>query len=116
MQAQTPQAPAQEKREPAEVPQCPQHGAKKPSTKGKGWYCPHKLADGTWCGEGQLMRNAPGPQLPAAPTAASLVTELAQHMAILLDVPAPLARAPRHFLLHWLLMLERIRRLLPDDD
>ena len=49
LQAQTPQAPAQEKREPAEVPQCPQHGAKKPSTKGKGWYCPHKLADGTWC-------------------------------------------------------------------
>src|SRR5437870_716871 len=27
------------------TPQCPTHGAKKPSTKGKGWYCPHKLAD-----------------------------------------------------------------------
>ena len=31
------------------TPQCPQHGAMKPSTKGKGWYCPHKLADGSWC-------------------------------------------------------------------
>ena len=28
---------------------CPVHGAKKPSTKGTGWYCPHKLEDGTWC-------------------------------------------------------------------
>lgn len=33
----------------ADIPQCPTHGAKKPSTKGKGWYCPHKLADGSWC-------------------------------------------------------------------
>jgi hypothetical protein len=32
-----------------DTPQCPTHGAKKPSTKGKGWYCPHKLADGSWC-------------------------------------------------------------------
>jgi hypothetical protein len=31
------------------TPQCPDHGAMKPSTKGKGWYCPHKLADGSWC-------------------------------------------------------------------
>jgi len=31
------------------TPQCPKHGAMKPSTKGKGWYCPHKLADGSWC-------------------------------------------------------------------
>jgi hypothetical protein len=31
------------------TPQCPTHGAMKPSTKGKGWYCPHKLADGSWC-------------------------------------------------------------------
>lgn len=31
------------------TPQCPRHGAMKPSTKGKGWYCPHKLGDGTWC-------------------------------------------------------------------
>jgi hypothetical protein len=30
-------------------PQCPTHGPKKPSTKGKGWYCPHKLPDGSWC-------------------------------------------------------------------
>ena len=31
-------------------PQCPQHGAMQPSRTGKGWYCPHKLADGdTWC-------------------------------------------------------------------
>jgi len=32
-----------------DTPQCPQHGAMKPSTKGKGWYCPRKLADGSWC-------------------------------------------------------------------
>ena len=32
-----------------ETPQCPEHGAKRASTKGKGWYCPHKLADGSWC-------------------------------------------------------------------
>ena len=31
------------------TPQFPQHGAMKPSTKGKGWYCPHKLANGSWC-------------------------------------------------------------------
>jgi hypothetical protein len=31
------------------TPQCPTHGAMKLSTKGKGWYCPHKLADGSWC-------------------------------------------------------------------
>jgi hypothetical protein len=31
------------------TPQCPQHGAMKRSTKGKGFYCPHKLPDGTWC-------------------------------------------------------------------
>ena len=31
------------------TPQCPKHGAMKPSTKGKGWYCPRKLADGSWC-------------------------------------------------------------------
>ena len=30
-------------------PQCSTHGAMKPSTKGKGWYCPHKLADDSWC-------------------------------------------------------------------
>jgi hypothetical protein len=29
--------------------QCPRHGAMKPSTKGKGFYCPHKLPDGSWC-------------------------------------------------------------------
>lgn len=35
---------------PAEaVPQCPQHGALKKSTKGKGWYCPHQMDDGRWC-------------------------------------------------------------------
>jgi hypothetical protein len=31
------------------TPQCPTHGVMKPSTKGKGWYCPVKLADGAWC-------------------------------------------------------------------
>ena len=37
-------------RQPADTtPQCPTHGAMKPSTKGKGWYCPAKLADGSWC-------------------------------------------------------------------
>ena len=34
---------------PDDTPQCPKHGAMKRSTKGKGWYCPHKLADGSWC-------------------------------------------------------------------
>jgi hypothetical protein len=32
-----------------DTPQCPKHGTMKRSTKGKGWYCPHKLADGSWC-------------------------------------------------------------------
>jgi len=32
-----------------ETPQCPTHGPLKQSTKGQGWYCPHKLADGSWC-------------------------------------------------------------------
>ena len=32
-----------------DTPQCPKHGAMKRSTKGKGWYCPHKRADGSWC-------------------------------------------------------------------
>ena len=32
-----------------DTPQCPTHGAMKRSAKGKGWYCPHKLADGSWC-------------------------------------------------------------------
>jgi hypothetical protein len=31
------------------TPQCPTHGPLKPSTKGKGWYCPRKLANGSWC-------------------------------------------------------------------
>ena len=31
------------------TPQCPTHGPMKPSTKGKGWYCPAKLPDGRWC-------------------------------------------------------------------
>jgi hypothetical protein len=30
-------------------PQCPQHGALKKSSKGKGWYCPTRLDDDTWC-------------------------------------------------------------------
>ena len=32
-----------------QTPVCAYHGAMKPSTKGKGWYCPVKLADGAWC-------------------------------------------------------------------
>jgi hypothetical protein len=31
------------------TPRCPTHGALKRSTKGKGWYCPTKLDDDTWC-------------------------------------------------------------------
>jgi hypothetical protein len=31
------------------TPQCPTHGSMKPSTKGKGWYCPAKRPDGGWC-------------------------------------------------------------------
>ena len=31
------------------TPICPTHGAMKASTKGKGWYCPTKNADGSWC-------------------------------------------------------------------
>ena len=33
------------------TPQCPTHGPMKPSTKGTGWYCAHKLPNGTWCPE-----------------------------------------------------------------
>ena len=84
--------------------------------QGQGLVLPAQAGRRDLARGGPVDAQRPRPQLPAAPTAASLVTELAQHMAILLDVPAPLARAPRHFLLHWLLMLERIRRLLPDDD
>ncbi len=29
--------------------QHPTDGPMKPSTKGKGWYCPAKLPDGRWC-------------------------------------------------------------------
>ena len=39
------------------TPQCSTHGTMKPSTKGKGWYCPHKLADGSWC-KGRLCRES----------------------------------------------------------
>ena len=46
LQAQTP---AQTPQPPATTPLCPQHGVLKPSTKGQGWYCPHKRDDGTWC-------------------------------------------------------------------
>ena len=31
------------------TPQCETHGALKKSTKGKGYYCAHKLDDGSWC-------------------------------------------------------------------
>jgi hypothetical protein len=43
LQARTTPAPA------ASTPECPQHGPMKPSTKGQGWYCPTKLANGRWC-------------------------------------------------------------------
>jgi hypothetical protein len=32
-----------------ETPQCPTHGSMKQSTKGKGWFCPNRLDDGSWC-------------------------------------------------------------------
>jgi hypothetical protein len=35
----------------APVPVCPYHGPLKASTKGKGWYCPAKMADGSYCKE-----------------------------------------------------------------
>ena len=44
--APAPQAPAPPI---AATPQCPTHGALKKSAKGKGWYCPVKLDDGSWC-------------------------------------------------------------------
>ena len=31
------------------IPQCASHGAMRKSTKGKGWYCPGKNPDGSWC-------------------------------------------------------------------
>jgi hypothetical protein len=45
------QAPAQPPTQGTAQPEgwCATHGAMKRSTKGKGWYCPHKLADGSWC-------------------------------------------------------------------
>ena len=46
---QYPQTPAQGQPSQGDTPQCKAHGAKKPSTKGKGWYCPKKLPDGSWC-------------------------------------------------------------------
>jgi hypothetical protein len=35
----------------APAPVCPYHGPLKPSTKGKGWYCPAKMVDGSYCKE-----------------------------------------------------------------
>ena len=45
------QAPASTQGQPrqGDTPQCPQHGALKQSKKGKGWYCPNRLDDDTWC-------------------------------------------------------------------
>jgi hypothetical protein len=34
-----------------QAPVCQWHGAMKPSTKGKGFFCPAKMADGTYCQE-----------------------------------------------------------------
>ena len=34
-----------------DTPVCPYHGQMKRSTKGKGFYCSHKLADGSYCKE-----------------------------------------------------------------
>jgi hypothetical protein len=36
--------------QPSQRPVCPWHGAMKESTKAKGtWYCPAKMADGSYC-------------------------------------------------------------------
>ena len=47
--AQTPASPQGQPSQ-GDTPQCEAHGPMKPSRKGTGWYCPHKLPDGeTWC-------------------------------------------------------------------
>jgi hypothetical protein len=46
------------------------------------------------------------------PTAAALVRELEAHMGLLLDDPAPLVKAPDHFLAYWRALLARIQDLL----
>jgi hypothetical protein len=45
------QSPAVAAPVPQTVPMCKYHGAMKPSTKSKGFYCPAKMADGTYCTE-----------------------------------------------------------------
>jgi hypothetical protein len=50
--------------------------------------------------------------MSAGPTAQSLVEELRQHMVMLLTDPAPVAKAPDHFLQHWLLILDWIAALV----
>jgi hypothetical protein len=46
----TAQPPTQGTTASAQTPVCPWHGAMKESTKAKGtWYCPTKMADGSWC-------------------------------------------------------------------
>ena len=61
-------------------------------------------------------RHGPPPPPATAPTAASLLKEMEAHLCLLYEHPEPIERAARHFLLHWLLTLERIRQLLPDDE
>jgi hypothetical protein len=47
-------APAQGPPPPPTTPQCPTHGPMKVSTKARGWYCPQKLEDDTWCQSKQV--------------------------------------------------------------
>jgi len=46
------------------------------------------------------------------PEALALVTELEQHMRVLLLNPAPVAKAPAYFLDYWAQHLHHIRELL----
>jgi hypothetical protein len=46
------------------------------------------------------------------PTAAALVRELEAHMGLLLDDPAPLVKAPDHFLTYWRELLQRLQDLI----
>jgi hypothetical protein len=62
-----------------------------------------------------MGRIARGGEVMSDPTAAALVQELAQHMSVLLDDPAPLVAAPAFFLEYWLMLLDRIKRLLSEE-
>jgi hypothetical protein len=61
------------------------------------------------------MATTPFP--PPLPTAESLIRNIEQGLQALLDAePGTLVRVPRCFLTHWLQQLDRVRRLLPDEE